>query len=140
MRSGRACVARAVSVERGGMRERGCARRLGGWVGVGVKLTVHDAFGGYLVCGGRLMGMYSTRHLKLVKNPISGSLGKRGDGVRVISHFFYSARPSVPLRTLFFYSLKRASWGLHFCNLIGNRLKWALRGAFGSRGISKYRY
>ena len=26
---------------------------------------------------------------------------------------------------------------LHFCNLIGNRLKWALRGAFGSRGISK---
>ena len=29
-RSGRACVARAVNVERGGMGERGCARRLGG--------------------------------------------------------------------------------------------------------------
>ena len=33
-RSGRACVARAVSVERGGMGERGCARRLGEWVWV----------------------------------------------------------------------------------------------------------
>ena len=31
---GRACVAREVSVERGGMGERGCARRLGGWVWV----------------------------------------------------------------------------------------------------------
>ena len=29
-----ACVAREVSVERGGMDERGCARRLGGWVWV----------------------------------------------------------------------------------------------------------
>ena len=29
---GCACVAREVSVERGGMGERGCARRLGGWV------------------------------------------------------------------------------------------------------------
>ena len=29
-----ACVAREVSVERGGMGERGCARRLGGWVWV----------------------------------------------------------------------------------------------------------
>ena len=29
---GRACVAREVSVERGGMGEHGCARRLGGWV------------------------------------------------------------------------------------------------------------
>jgi len=28
---GCACVAREVSVERGGMGERGCARRLGGW-------------------------------------------------------------------------------------------------------------
>ena len=28
------CVAREVSVERGGMGERGCARRLGGWVWV----------------------------------------------------------------------------------------------------------
>ena len=26
-------------------------------------------------------------------------LPKRGDGVRVISHFFHSARPSMPLRT-----------------------------------------
>ena len=26
------CVASEVSVERGGMGERGCARRLGGWV------------------------------------------------------------------------------------------------------------
>ena len=34
---GCACVAREVSVERGGIGERGCARRLGGWVGVGVK-------------------------------------------------------------------------------------------------------
>ena len=34
---GCACVAREVSVEREGMGERGCARRLGGWVGVGVK-------------------------------------------------------------------------------------------------------
>ena len=32
-----ACVARAVGV---------------GWVGVGAKLAVHDALGGYLVCGG----------------------------------------------------------------------------------------
>ena len=31
---GRACVAREVSAERGGMGERGCARRLGGWVWV----------------------------------------------------------------------------------------------------------
>ena len=31
---GCACVAREVSVERGGMGERGCARRLGGWVWV----------------------------------------------------------------------------------------------------------
>ena len=31
---GCACVAREVSVERGGMGERGCARRLGGWVSV----------------------------------------------------------------------------------------------------------
>ena len=31
-RRGRACVARAVSVERGGMGERGCERRLGEWV------------------------------------------------------------------------------------------------------------
>ena len=29
---GCACVAREISVERGGMGERGCARRLGGWV------------------------------------------------------------------------------------------------------------
>ena len=29
---GCACVAREVSVEKGGMGERGCARRLGGWV------------------------------------------------------------------------------------------------------------
>ena len=29
---GCACVAREVSVERGGMGERGCARSLGGWV------------------------------------------------------------------------------------------------------------
>ena len=29
---GCACVAREVSVERRGMGERGCARRLGGWV------------------------------------------------------------------------------------------------------------
>jgi len=29
---GCACVAREVRVERGGMGERGCARRLGGWV------------------------------------------------------------------------------------------------------------
>ena len=29
-----ACVAREVSVERGVMGERGCARRLGGWVWV----------------------------------------------------------------------------------------------------------
>ena len=28
---GCACVVREVSVERGGMGERGCARRLGGW-------------------------------------------------------------------------------------------------------------
>ena len=34
---GCACVAREVSAERGGMGERRCARRLGGWVGVGVK-------------------------------------------------------------------------------------------------------
>ena len=47
---------------------------------------------------------------------------------------------SNPAADTFFTVLKRASWGLHFCNLIGNRLKWALRGAFGSRGISKYRY
>ena len=33
-RSWRACVARAVSVERGGMGERGCARRLGEWLWV----------------------------------------------------------------------------------------------------------
>jgi len=63
----------------------------------------------------------------------------RGDGVRVISHFFI-ARGHRYRCGQFFYSSKRASWGLHFCNLIGNRLKWALRGAFGSRGISKYRY
>ena len=31
---GCACVAREVSVERGGMGERKCARRLGGWVWV----------------------------------------------------------------------------------------------------------
>ena len=31
---GCACVAREVSVERGGMGERGCARRLVGWVWV----------------------------------------------------------------------------------------------------------
>ena len=31
---GCACVAREVSLERGGMGERGCARRLGGWVWV----------------------------------------------------------------------------------------------------------
>ena len=31
---GCACVAREVSVERGGVGERGCARRLGGWVWV----------------------------------------------------------------------------------------------------------
>ena len=31
---GCACVVREVSVERGGMGERGCARRLGGWVWV----------------------------------------------------------------------------------------------------------
>ena len=31
---GCAFVAREVSVERGGMGERGCARRLGGWVWV----------------------------------------------------------------------------------------------------------
>ena len=31
---GCACVAREVSVERGGIGERGCARRLGGWVSV----------------------------------------------------------------------------------------------------------
>ena len=31
---GCACVAREVSVKRGGMGERGCARRLGGWVWV----------------------------------------------------------------------------------------------------------
>ena len=31
---GCACVAREVSVERGGIGERGCARRLGGWVWV----------------------------------------------------------------------------------------------------------
>jgi len=31
---GCACFAREVSVERGGMGERGCARRLGGWVWV----------------------------------------------------------------------------------------------------------
>ena len=31
---GCACVAREVSVEMGGMAERGCARRLGGWVSV----------------------------------------------------------------------------------------------------------
>jgi len=31
---GCACVAREVSVERGDMGERGCARRLGGWVWV----------------------------------------------------------------------------------------------------------
>ena len=31
---GGACVAREVSVERGGMGERGCARRLGEWVWV----------------------------------------------------------------------------------------------------------
>jgi len=31
---GCACVAREVSVERGGMGKRGCARRLGGWVWV----------------------------------------------------------------------------------------------------------
>jgi len=31
---GCACVAREVSVERGGMGERGCARRWGGWVWV----------------------------------------------------------------------------------------------------------
>ena len=31
---GCACVAREVSVARGGMGERGCARRLGGWVWV----------------------------------------------------------------------------------------------------------
>ena len=31
---GCACVAREVSVERGSMGERGCARRLGGWVSV----------------------------------------------------------------------------------------------------------
>jgi len=31
---GCACVAREVSVERGGMVERGCPRRLGGWVWV----------------------------------------------------------------------------------------------------------
>ena len=37
---GCACVAREASVERGGMGERGCARRLGGWVVVGVKLCV----------------------------------------------------------------------------------------------------
>ena len=30
---GCACVAREVSVERGGMGERGSTRRLGGWVG-----------------------------------------------------------------------------------------------------------
>ena len=29
---GCACIAREVSVEREGMGERGCARRLGGWV------------------------------------------------------------------------------------------------------------
>ena len=33
-----ACVAREVSVERGGMGERGCARRLGGW-GLGLLET-----------------------------------------------------------------------------------------------------
>ena len=32
--AGCACVAREVSVERRGMGERGCARRLGGWVWV----------------------------------------------------------------------------------------------------------
>ena len=31
---GCACVARGVSAGRGGMGERGCARRLGGWVWV----------------------------------------------------------------------------------------------------------
>ena len=36
---GCACVAREVSVERGGMGERGCARRLGGWVGVGALVS-----------------------------------------------------------------------------------------------------
>ena len=33
-RSGRACVARVLCVQRGGMGERGCVRRLGEWVWV----------------------------------------------------------------------------------------------------------
>ena len=65
----------------------------------------------------------------------SGTLN-RGDGVRVISHYFYSVRPSKHLRAGI-GSLKRLSRPSHSSNLIGNRLKWALRGAFGSRGNSK---
>ena len=44
---GCACVARGVSDERGGMGERGCARRLGGWVWVWSRL------GRVCVCGVR---------------------------------------------------------------------------------------
>jgi len=36
---GCACVAREVSVERGGMGERGCTRRLGGWMWHGLKCS-----------------------------------------------------------------------------------------------------
>jgi len=44
---GCACVAREVSVERGGIGERGCARRFGGWVG------------GWVVGCGRIIAMDS---------------------------------------------------------------------------------
>ena len=37
------CVAREVSVERGGMGERGCARHLGGWVWQCGSVHVHPA-------------------------------------------------------------------------------------------------
>ena len=46
---GCACVACEVRVKRGGMGERGCARRLGGWVDVGVKPI-------RACCGGRATG------------------------------------------------------------------------------------
>ena len=53
---GCACVAREVSAERGGMGERGCARRLSGWVGVPIvthlwtSLSLYDAAVTWRVC------------------------------------------------------------------------------------------
>jgi len=69
---GCACVAREVSVERGGMGEHGCARRLGGWVWVRSRLGRVCVCGvrGPLCCGAPPQGLCNAPHDSGHRRPI----------------------------------------------------------------------